>query len=118
MRGYRRQVYAVCASLTAFPRMTAKTRDRAACWLEWAVTDSNRRHPACKAGALPAELTALSYPLSLRAPAGQVTAARRPHQLEAGLPAGAPGSLFALGAWKPAAIVSFWHMYAPAFVLP
>jgi len=22
----------------------------------WAVTDSNRRHPACKAGALPAEL--------------------------------------------------------------
>ena len=24
----------------------------------WAVTDSNRRHPACKAGALPAELTA------------------------------------------------------------
>ena len=26
----------------------------------WAVTGSNRRHPACKAGALPAELTALS----------------------------------------------------------
>jgi hypothetical protein len=25
----------------------------------WAVTDSNRRHPACKAGALPTELTAL-----------------------------------------------------------
>ena len=25
----------------------------------WAVTGSNRRHPACKAGALPAELTAL-----------------------------------------------------------
>ena len=24
----------------------------------WAVTGSNRRHPACKAGALPAELTA------------------------------------------------------------
>src|SRR5262245_44762239 len=24
----------------------------------WAVTDSNRRHPACKAGALPTELTA------------------------------------------------------------
>ena len=94
------------------PRMTAKI------WLEWAVTDSNRRHPACKAGALPAELTALSRPLSLRAPAGQVTAARRPHQLEAGLPAGAPGSLLALGAWKPAAIVSFWHMYAPAFVAP
>jgi hypothetical protein len=35
--------------LTAFPRMTAKTRDRVALvWLEWAVTDSNRRHPACK----------------------------------------------------------------------
>src|SRR5438105_6320978 len=27
----------------------------------WAVTDSNRRHPACKAGALPAELTALPH---------------------------------------------------------
>lgn len=26
--------------------------------LEWAVTGSNRRPPACKAGALPAELTA------------------------------------------------------------
>ena len=26
---------------------------------EWAVTGSNRRLPACKAGALPAELTAL-----------------------------------------------------------
>jgi hypothetical protein len=25
----------------------------------WAVTGSNRRHPACKAGALPTELTAL-----------------------------------------------------------
>jgi hypothetical protein len=25
----------------------------------WAVTDSNRRHPACKADALPTELTAL-----------------------------------------------------------
>src|SRR5262249_53915427 len=24
----------------------------------WAVTDPNRRHPACKAGALPTELTA------------------------------------------------------------
>jgi hypothetical protein len=31
-------------------------RDFARSW--WAVTDSNRRHPACKAGALPAELTA------------------------------------------------------------
>src|SRR5690242_3541471 len=28
----------------------------------WAVTDSNRRHPACKAGALPTELTALASP--------------------------------------------------------
>jgi site-specific DNA recombinase len=28
----------------------------------WAVTDSNRRHPACKAGALPTELTAHSPP--------------------------------------------------------
>ena len=31
----------------------------------WAVTDSNRRHPACKAGALPTELTALTARLSL-----------------------------------------------------
>jgi hypothetical protein len=31
----------------------------------WAVTDSNRRHPACKADALPAELTALREDLSL-----------------------------------------------------
>jgi hypothetical protein len=30
----------------------------------WAVTDSNRRHPACKAGALPTELTALARRLS------------------------------------------------------
>jgi len=30
----------------------------------WAVTDSNRRHPACKAGALPAELTALRKPIA------------------------------------------------------
>src|SRR5215471_14344280 len=30
----------------------------------WAVTDSNRRHPACKAGALPTELTALAARLS------------------------------------------------------
>ena len=30
----------------------------------WAVTDSNRRHPACKAGALPAELTALAQRFS------------------------------------------------------
>ena len=28
---------------------------------EWAVTVSNRRPPACKAGALPAELTALDF---------------------------------------------------------
>ena len=28
------------------------------CEAWWAVTDSNRRHPACKAGALPTELTA------------------------------------------------------------
>src|SRR5205085_4619924 len=37
----------------------------------WAVTDSNRRHPACKAGALPAELTALASPLSPRQCAAQ-----------------------------------------------
>ena len=31
----------------------------------WAVTDSNRRHSACKADALPTELTALTQDLSL-----------------------------------------------------
>src|SRR5262245_7363821 len=36
----------------------ARTAASAKGW--WAVTDSNRRHPACKAGALPTELTALS----------------------------------------------------------
>src|SRR5713101_3072351 len=34
----------------------------------WAVTDSNRRHPACKAGALPTELTALLREQSLLTP--------------------------------------------------
>src|SRR5262249_26586301 len=33
-------------------------------WTWWAVTDSNRRHPACKAGALPTELTARPSSLS------------------------------------------------------
>jgi len=37
----------------------------------WAVTDSNRRHPACKADALPAELTALRRDVSLRGDAAQ-----------------------------------------------
>src|SRR5947209_3086690 len=41
----------------------------------WAVTDSNRRHPACKAGALPAELTALAYPYRRRARRGKLLAA-------------------------------------------
>src|SRR3954453_16455503 len=40
----------------------------------WAVTDSNRRHPACKAGALPAELTArrtlITFPHIANRPAG------------------------------------------------
>src|SRR5262245_65246930 len=38
--------------------------------VEWAVTDSNRRHPACKAGALPTELTALAPLLYRRAVRG------------------------------------------------
>src|SRR5262249_4374853 len=37
----------------------------------WAVTASNRRHPACKAGALPTELTALTARLSLSEGAAQ-----------------------------------------------
>src|SRR5215831_15552862 len=35
------------------------------------MTDSNRRHPACKAGALPTELTALTARLSLSEVAAQ-----------------------------------------------
>jgi hypothetical protein len=38
------------------PRKRQPTRFRV--FPEWAVTGSNRRPPACKAGALPAELTA------------------------------------------------------------
>jgi len=34
----------------------------------WAVTDSNRRHPACKADALPTELTALRREIYRRLP--------------------------------------------------
>src|SRR5262249_11414843 len=40
----------------------------------WAVTDSNRRHPACKAGALPAELTALGEGLAKSAGRAKWTA--------------------------------------------
>src|SRR5882724_11360601 len=52
----------------------------------WAVTDSNRRHPACKAGALPAELTArrtlVTFPHIANRPAGASmrNSARRPVQ--------------------------------------
>lgn len=37
----------------------------------WAMTDSNRRHPPCKGGALPTELIALSARLSLSTTAAQ-----------------------------------------------
>src|SRR4029078_2843838 len=46
----------------------------------WAVTGSNRRHPACKAGALPAELTALA---ALIAPAPQHCKRARTYKWEA-----------------------------------
>jgi hypothetical protein len=42
---------------------------RAGQWTDWwAVTDSNRRHPACKADALPTELTALRREIYRRLP--------------------------------------------------
>ena len=41
-------------------RMACRAVAREASEGWWAVTDSNRRHPACKAGALPTELTALA----------------------------------------------------------
>src|SRR5258708_5733592 len=40
------------------PRGCATRIPQGEAW--WAMTDSNRRHPACKAGALPAELIALN----------------------------------------------------------
>lgn len=33
--------------------------------MTWAMTGSNRRHPPCKGGALPAELIAQDYFISL-----------------------------------------------------
>jgi hypothetical protein len=57
-----RPAFALWASARQ-PSLTSPRKFEAACrtiaregW--WAVTDSNRRHPACKAGALPTELTA------------------------------------------------------------
>ena len=44
-------------------------------FLWWAVTDSNRRHPACKAGALPTELTALPQAFSKKSRAKRATPA-------------------------------------------
>jgi hypothetical protein len=44
------------ARLRAMRYGAAASAARSEGW--WAVTDSNRRHPACKAGALPTELTA------------------------------------------------------------
>src|SRR4029077_2170170 len=55
------QDFPVSAMSVAMVFMLRAVPDRAAdpqSW--WAVTDSNRRHPACKAGALPTELTALN----------------------------------------------------------
>src|SRR5262245_39681493 len=42
------------------------------------MTDSNRRHPACKAGALPTELIALACPISPLAPPKQARSAVAP----------------------------------------
>src|SRR6185312_2361105 len=47
----------------------AVTREASGGW--WAVTDSNRRHPACKAGALPTELTARRHSLAPLMPVQQ-----------------------------------------------
>jgi hypothetical protein len=56
--GIARRGHSAMKLLTSLPRKP---------WNHWwAVTDSNRRHPACKADALPAELTALRQDLSLR----------------------------------------------------
>jgi hypothetical protein len=57
----------------------------------WAMTDSNRRHPACKAGALPAELIARS--LSLIAAGQRMASAWRPGPINKAAPARAPQSL-------------------------
>jgi hypothetical protein len=77
----------------------------------WAVTDSNRRHPACKAGALPTELTALATSF-IAAADGEASAggSGRGNQVEAGLVVSLAGSFADLGAWKPAAADSFSHI--------
>ncbi len=45
--------------------------------LWWSLTGSNRRHPACKAGALPAELRPLGLEIPLSQAASQATGARQ-----------------------------------------
>src|SRR5262245_8058612 len=103
----------------------------------WAVTDSNRRHPACKAGALPTELTALHAHVSPHPSRGKehgapakgnhppgASARRRSYVRRPG-GSSAAGQLYVaagffapFGARKPAAAVSFSHMYTPRLVLP
>ena len=82
----------VCPSSSLVCRATAHLRrgslhscadTRAASKGWWAVTDSNRRHSACKADALPTELTARGQDLSpCRSPAqGPACGAGLPHSL-------------------------------------
>src|SRR4051794_41569242 len=64
--------YRAASGLDEDPQWQAPGRKRnllAAASDQWAVPGSNRRPPACKAGALPAELTA---------PVASVSAGRRP----------------------------------------
>src|SRR4051812_21994805 len=59
----RRPSGAATAAATATAASNAAvSRQCGPCAVKWAVTGSNRRHPACKAGALPAELTARVLP--------------------------------------------------------
>jgi hypothetical protein len=71
------QVWAVLTRLThGFQAVPAWQKGQ-----RWAVQDSNLRPPACKAGALPAELTARRP--RMVAPARGYPRSRRPHRLAA-----------------------------------
>ena len=63
-----REIARKCREYLNFPR-NAKCLREYVQW--WAMTDSNRRHPPCKGGALPTELIALTARLSLYAAAAQ-----------------------------------------------
>ena len=64
-----RAVATLVATMPVLPVIARRTGSIQRClqdFLEWAVPVSNQRPPACKAGALPTELTALGAPSGIR----------------------------------------------------